>query len=68
MFKPAGFDGAWERLLFKGRELKKDASLVEQGVSSGAVLTVVRRVLVADGWKVRQVGTGLWQARQSVVA
>lgn len=25
-----------------------------QGITSGAVLTVVRRVLVADGWKVRR--------------
>ena len=40
-------------MLFKGRELTAGASLAEQGVGSGAVLTAVRRVLVADGWKVR---------------
>lgn len=48
----AGFDAPWERLLFRGRELKGDASLAEQGVGSGATLTAVRHVLVADGWKV----------------
>ena len=48
----AGFEDAWERLLFKGRDLKAGASLVEQGVPQGATLTAVRRVLVADGWKV----------------
>ena len=52
----AGFNEPWERVLFKGRELTAGASLAEQGVGSGAVLTAVRRVLVADGWKVR--GTG----------
>ncbi len=39
-------------MLFKGRELSLDASLAEQGVGSGAVVTVVRRALAADGWKV----------------
>lgn len=50
--KRAGFNDPWERLLFKGRELKAGASLAEQGVGEGAVLTAVRRVLIADGWKV----------------
>ncbi|PSC67370.1 bi-major isoform [Micractinium conductrix] len=48
-----GFEDAWERLLFKGRDLKAGASLVEQGVPQGATLTAVRRVLVADGWKIK---------------
>ena len=47
-----GFVDPWERVLFRGRELHGDASLAEQGVGGGAVLTAVRRVLVADGWKV----------------
>jgi hypothetical protein len=54
----AGFNEPWERVLFKGRELTAGASLAEQGVGSGAVLTAVRRVLVADGWKVRGAGLG----------
>ncbi|KAL4430375.1 hypothetical protein ABPG77_002181 [Micractinium sp. CCAP 211/92] len=48
-----GFNDPWERLLFKGRELRLGASLAEQGVGEGAVLTAVRRVLIADGWKIR---------------
>lgn len=34
-------------------------SIPTQGVPSGAVLTAVRRVLVADGWKVGSCGAGL---------
>eukprot|EP00887_Chlorella_sp_A99_P000128 scaffold16.g128.t1 len=48
-----GFEEPWERLLLKGRELKADVPLAEQGVGAGAALTAVRRVLVADAWKIR---------------
>ena len=48
-----GFEAPWERALFQGRELSLDAPLAEQGVSGpGVVVTTVRRVLVAEGWKV----------------
>ena len=53
-----GFVDPWERVLFRGRELRPDASLAEQGVGGGAELTAVRRVLVADGWKVGVCGWG----------
>lgn len=47
-----GFNDPWERVIFQGRELKAGASLAEQGVGDGAVVTTVRRQLIADGWKV----------------
>ncbi|GAB4815961.1 hypothetical protein N2152v2_003007 [Parachlorella kessleri] len=47
-----GFSDPWERAVYQGRELKLDAPLAEQGVAQDAVLTTVRRVLVADGWKI----------------
>ncbi|KAI3425284.1 hypothetical protein D9Q98_009051 [Chlorella vulgaris] len=48
-----GFTDPWDRLLFKGRELTPGTSLAEQGVGQGAVLTAVRRVLLADGWTLK---------------
>ena len=52
-----GFEDPWERVIFKGRELKADATLAEQGVapSNGDAVVAVRRVLVADGWKIKAV-------------
>jgi ubiquitin len=52
-----GFEDPWERALFKGRELSMDSVLKEAGVTSGddAIVTV-RRVLVADGWKIAAEG------------
>ena len=51
-----GFNDPWERAVFKGRELKADATVAEQGVTVADVespVITVRRMLVADGWKVR---------------
>ena len=48
-----GFEEPWERALFRGRELKADVPLVEQGVAPGSTVTTVRRVLVADAWKIK---------------
>lgn len=56
----AGFNDPWDRLLFKGRDLPADAKLAEQGVSGGAVITVVRRMLAADGWAVSAVPALAW--------
>jgi hypothetical protein len=56
-----GFDAPWERAIYNGKELKADATLAEQGVvaagkgSPDAVVVTVRRVLVADGWKIKAV-------------
>jgi hypothetical protein len=56
-----GFEDPWERAIYNGRELKSDATLAEQGVVAGgkgsdaAVVVTVRRVLVADGWKIKAV-------------
>ena len=49
----AGFEEDWERALFKGRELKANVALAEQGVGSGAEIVTVRRLLIADGWKLK---------------
>jgi hypothetical protein len=55
-----GFEDPWERAIYNGRELKADATLAEQGVVAAgkdpdAVVVTVRRVLVADGWKIKAV-------------
>lgn len=47
-----GFEGPWERVLYKGRELDLAKTLAEQGVPADADLTTVRLALVAEGWKV----------------
>ena len=46
-----GFSEPWERLIFQGRELSPEVPLSEQGVSGNAMVVAVRRVLIADGWK-----------------
>lgn len=53
-----GFNDPWERAIFKGRELKSDATLAEQGVTlagEDSPIITVRRMLVADGWKVSEI-------------
>ena len=52
-----GFEDAWERAIYKGRELSMDSVLRDAGVTSGdeAIITV-RRVLLADGWKIAAEG------------
>ncbi len=47
-----GFEDAWERAICRGRELSAERTLAEQGVGEQSVVVTVRRVLVADGWKV----------------
>lgn len=51
-----GFEGPWERVLYRGRELELGKTLQEQGVPSGADLTAVRLALVAEGWKASSPG------------
>lgn len=52
-----GFEDAWERAIYKGRELSMESVLRDAGVTSGddAIITV-RRVLLADGWKIAAEG------------
>lgn len=52
-----GFEDPWERAIYKGRELSMDSVLRDAGVTSGddAIVTV-RRVLLADGWKIAAEG------------
>ncbi|KAI8104157.1 hypothetical protein M9435_006683 [Picochlorum sp. BPE23] len=48
-----GFEDPWERAIYKGRELKMDSVLKDAGVTSGEdAIVTVRRVLLADGWKI----------------
>lgn len=50
-----GFNDPWDRAIYKGRELKDDETLAEQGITGSSTdpVITVRRMLVADGWKVR---------------
>jgi hypothetical protein len=56
-----GFNDPWDRAIYKGRELKDDETLAEQGITGSSTdpIITVRRVLVADGWKVRSLACGL---------
>lgn len=48
-----GFQEPWEKAVYRGRELKPAQTLEAAGLQEGAVITAVRKVLVAEGWKVR---------------
>lgn len=52
-----GFEDPWERAIYKGRELSMDSILKDAGVTPGddAIVTV-RRILLADGWKIAAEG------------
>lgn len=47
-----GFEDPWERAIYKGRELKMDSVLKDAGVTGEDAIVTVRRVLLADGWKI----------------
>lgn len=47
-----GFTEDWERLIFKGREIKPFQTLQGAGLLDGDALAAVRKVLVAQGWKI----------------
>ena len=47
-----GFTDPWEFGVFKGRALKLDQSLSKNDITSNATITVVRRMLIAEAWKV----------------
>lgn len=47
-----GFQEPWEKAVYRGRELKPSQTLEAAGLQEGAVITAVRKVLVAEGWKV----------------
>ena len=41
--------------MYKGRELDDDKTLLELGVTKeGATIVTVRKVLIAEGWKIIQ--------------
>ena len=42
----------WERAIYRGRELKAEATLEAAGLTDKATITTVRKVLVPEGWKV----------------
>ncbi|KAK9829641.1 hypothetical protein WJX72_007044 [[Myrmecia] bisecta] len=47
-----GFKDPWEFSVYKGRMLKADATLEQSGITADAPVITVRRVLVAEGWKI----------------
>ena len=47
-----GFQEPWEKAVYRGRELQPGQTLEAAGLQEGAVITAVRKVLVAEGWKV----------------
>ena len=47
-----GFKDPWEFAVCKGRAVNLDASLQDNNIVTDAVITVVRRVLVPEAWKV----------------
>ena len=48
-----GFKDPWEFAVCSGRAVNLDDTLHENGIATDAVITVVRRVLIPDAWKVR---------------
>lgn len=50
-----GFKEPWEFAVYKGRSVKLAASLKDNGITSDATITTVRRVLIPEEWKVRNV-------------
>ncbi len=52
-----GFTDPWEFAVYKGRSVNLAGSLKENGITSDATLTIVRRVLVPEAWKVSSLHT-----------
>mmetsp|Transcript_7766 Transcript_7766/g.19873 ORF Transcript_7766/g.19873 Transcript_7766/m.19873 type:complete len:131 (-) Transcript_7766:1606-1998(-) len=48
-----GFEEPWERCIFGGRECRDEDTLQDCGIVKSSTLTTVRKVLVAEGWKIR---------------
>jgi len=46
-----GFEEPWECAMHKGVELPSDSTLAECGITKDAMIVTVRKVLVAEGWK-----------------
>lgn len=47
-----GFTDPWEFAVCKGRAVRLDASLKDNGIAADTTITLVRRVLVPEVWKV----------------
>ena len=47
-----GFKEPWEFAVCKGRAVKLDASLQDNNIVTDAVITLVRRMLIPEAWKV----------------
>eukprot|EP00241_Pyramimonas_parkeae_P009638 CAMPEP_0114228142 /NCGR_PEP_ID=MMETSP0058-20121206/2179_1 /TAXON_ID=36894 /ORGANISM="Pyramimonas parkeae, CCMP726" /LENGTH=107 /DNA_ID=CAMNT_0001339057 /DNA_START=1060 /DNA_END=1383 /DNA_ORIENTATION=+ len=46
-----GFEEPWELIMHKGIELPADSTLADCGINSDVMVVSVRKVLVAEGWK-----------------
>ena len=47
-----GFNDPWEFAVCKGRAVRLDASLKDNGIVADATIIFVRRVLIPEAWKV----------------
>lgn len=52
-----GFKDPWEFSVFNGRALRLEDSLRDNGITSDAIITLVRNILVPEAWKVCKVCT-----------
>jgi len=46
-----GFEEPWELAMHKGIELPSDSTLSECGITEDSLIVTVRKVLIAEGWK-----------------
>ena len=64
-----GFEEPWELCALRGVELPDDTPLTAAGVTDGAEVTVVRKLLVAEGaWPQGERGTPARRCRQNVTS
>jgi len=52
LLRLAGFEESWELTVHEGKKCPLDRPLETCGIRAGSRVTVVRKVLYADGWKI----------------
>merc|ERR1712224_612944 len=48
-----GFEEPWELAVFKGKECLGSSTLADCGITGDETITTVRKVLVAEGWRIQ---------------
>mmetsp|Transcript_16573 Transcript_16573/g.22885 ORF Transcript_16573/g.22885 Transcript_16573/m.22885 type:complete len:133 (+) Transcript_16573:104-502(+) len=46
-----GFEEPWELAMYKGNEIPSDKTLSDCGIKDDCLVVTVRKVLIAEGWK-----------------